>query len=142
MVQFRTWSKLHGLPLLLNTVNSGTCRLQEVGACLFCKQFHQLYALLPIETVRNIVYFQKSSALQDVRSCIEKITESVSSVMCMSYRLFQQIYLEKPGSPLQHSSDCGSANFYWIRLLIFHRCRYHVHNFRYGTFSKSKFLIR
>jgi len=58
--------------------------------------------------------------------------------MCISYRLFQQIYLEKPGCPLQHSSDCGAAYFYWIRLLMFHRCRYHVHDFRYGTFRKSK----
>jgi len=56
----------------------------------------------------------------------------------MSYRLFQQIYLEKSRSPLQHCSDGGVAYFYWIRLLIFHRCRYHVHNFRYGTFRKRK----
>jgi hypothetical protein len=58
--------------------------------------------------------------------------------MCMSYRLFQQIYLEKSGCPVQHSSDGGTAYFYWIRLLVFHRRRYHVRNFRYGTFKKRK----
>jgi len=56
----------------------------------------------------------------------------------MSYRLIQQIYLEKPGRPVQHSSECGAACFYWIRLLMFRRCRYHVHSFRYGKFRKHK----
>jgi hypothetical protein len=58
--------------------------------------------------------------------------------MCMSCRLFQQIYLEKPGSRLQHISDGGAAYFDWIRLLMFHRCRNHVHIFRYGTFRKRE----
>jgi hypothetical protein len=72
MVQFRTWSNLRGL-LLLYTANSGTHRrLEGVGACLFCKQLHQFYVLLPIETARNTVHFEQSSALKNVRNCTEK----------------------------------------------------------------------
>jgi hypothetical protein len=56
----------------------------------------------------------------------------------MAYRLFQQIYLEKSASPLQHCNDCVATYFYWLRFLMVHRCRYDVHNFRYGTCRKRK----